>query len=164
MKTAAPKPTRADEAGDGGRRGHGKAAEADGLDDGRVAHVGVGVGCAVAREIEPDRHLDGRGEPGVAGAGHADAEVGAVAAHGGDDGGTVDAARGIGRCLAHRHGDVEEELVVPPMKSRQRASSLAVARRSRQRRRELAQQQARAGDVPLMHLVAHAEAAGDEWL
>ena len=66
----------------------------------------------VAGEVEPDRHLDRRREPVVAGAGDADAEVGAVAAHGGDDRRALDAARRIGDRLAHGHADVEEELVV----------------------------------------------------
>ena len=47
-----------------------------------------------AREVEALRHLHRRGEPGVARAAHADAEIRAVAAHGGDDGGARDARAG----------------------------------------------------------------------
>ena len=46
------KPAGADEADHRRRRRHGEAAEADRLDDGGVAHVGVGVGCAEAGKVE----------------------------------------------------------------------------------------------------------------
>ena len=65
--------------------------------------------------------------------------------------------------LAHRHGDVEEELVVPADEVEAAGERFGVLGRARQRRRKLAQQQARAGDVALMHLVAHGEPAGDRW-
>ena len=112
-----------------------------------------------------DRHLDRRGEPAVAGAGDADAEVGAVAAHRGDDRRRRDVARRIGQRLAHRHRDVEEELIVAADEARgtRRARRALLAVRASDRR-ELAQQQARAGDVALMHLVAHGQPARDQRL
>ena len=66
--------------------------------------------------------------------------------------------------LAHRHADIEEELVVAADEGERRGKLRAAGRGARQRRRELAQQQARAGDIALVHLVAHGEAARDQRL
>src|SRR5882724_13700370 len=71
----------AEEARDGGRGHHRKRAEADRLDDRAVAHVGIRVAGTEAGEVETLRHVHGRGEPAIAAARDADAEVGAVARH-----------------------------------------------------------------------------------
>jgi hypothetical protein len=149
---------------DGRRRRHGEAAEAHGLHDGRVAHVGIRIPLAEAGKIDALRHLHRGGEPAVAGAGDADAEIGAVAAHRRDDGTGLDVARRIGQRLAGRHGDVEEELIVAADELQARGELVVARCRAGERGRQLAQQQARAGDVALMHLVAHGQAAGDEGL
>ena len=154
----------ADETDNRRRRRHGEAAEPDGLHDGRVAHVRVGVGGGETGEIEPHRHFHRRGEPGIARAADADAEVRAVTAHGGDDGRLGDVARRIGHGLAERHGDVEEELVVAGDEGQRVGEARAVVGRARQPGRDLAQEQPGAADVPLVHLVAHAEAPGDQRL
>src|SRR5712692_6005677 len=70
------------EGGDGGRGGHGKAAEPYGLDDGAVADIRIGVRGAEARKVEALWRIDGRGEPAIAEARHAYAEVRAIAGHG----------------------------------------------------------------------------------
>ncbi len=49
---------------------------------------------------------------------------------------------GIGQCLAHRHADIEEELIVAANESEARGEVGAVPRRFRERRCKLAQQQA----------------------
>ena len=76
----------------------------------------------------------------------------------------VDAARRVGDGLAHCHCHVEKELVVPADEIEAAGQRFGVLGRARQRRRQQAQQQARAGDVPLVHLIAHGEPAGDDGL
>ena len=73
-------------------------------------------------------------------------------------------ARRIGHRLAHRHRDVEEELVVAADEVEAAGKLRVVLGGASQRRRQQAQQQRRAGDVALVHLVAHGQAARDQRL
>src|SRR5258708_1146743 len=82
------------------------------FEDLRVAPVRGGVGGAAARTVQALRHLDRCGGPALAERRDANAEIGAVAAHRGDHGAIVVAVYRVEDALAHRHGDVEEELVV----------------------------------------------------
>src|SRR5881409_2339008 len=84
-----------------------------------IAHVGVRVVGTEAGEIEALRHVHGGGEPALAAAGDADAEVGAVARHDGHERGAGDAAGGIDHRLSRGHREVQEELVVARQELRQ---------------------------------------------
>ena len=152
----------ADEAGHSRGGGHGEAAQPDRLDDRRIADVGVGVGLAEAGKVEASRHLHWSREPGIASAADANSEVGAVAAHGGNNGGSRDAARRVHDRLAHDHGEVEEELVVAADEGEDLGQLFAVVDHACQGRRDLPQEEAGAADIALVHLVAHREAAGDD--
>ena len=102
----------ADEPDDRGRRRHREPADPGGLGDRRVADVRVGVVGAVVPEVEAVGELRRPGEPLVAGAGHLDPEVGAVARHRHHHRRPVDPAGRVERELAGRHREVEEEVVV----------------------------------------------------
>ena len=148
----------ADEGDDGRRGGHGEGAEPDRLGDRAVADVGVGVGAGEAREVEPLRHRRRGGEPAVAEAADADAEVGAVARHGGDDRALRDAVRGVGHRLAGRHQRVEHRERVAAQEVEDRGGGLGVAGRAREVRRQRLEQQQRPGAVAVVPLVAHVSA------
>ena len=66
--------------------------------------------------------------------------------------------------LAHGHADVEEELVVAGDELQHRGQGTGVVGGARQGGGNLAQEKAGAGDVALVHLVAHGQAAGDDSL
>ncbi len=83
------------------------------------------------REVESLRHLHRSHKPVRPAAADADAEVRAVAAHGGDDRRPPDTGRRIRDRLAHGHGDIEEELIIAAMK-REALRQLAAFRRPRQ--------------------------------
>ena len=110
----------------------------------------------------PSGVFAGPGEPPVAGAGDADAEVGAVARHDGDDGRARDALGRAGGQLAGRHPEVEEEVLVGAGE----AHGLGDVGRRRvggdQAGQQLAQQHERAGAVAVVPLVAHLQHLGDD--
>jgi len=90
----------------------GEAADPEGLGDGAVADVGVGVFGSVACKVESLDVLRGADEPAVSETAYANAEVYAVAGHCYDDAaaGDVRACKcdGFGCC----HGGIEVEVVV----------------------------------------------------
>src|SRR5688500_6626863 len=87
--------------------------------------------------------------------GAVNAEVGAVARHVGDDGRAGNAARRVEHALAHGHRHVEKKLVVG-------ADELQRLDAFRQPRRQGPQQEGGAGDIALVHLVAHRQAARNQ--
>ena len=153
---------RAHEGRHGGGGGHGESAEPDGLDDGAVADVGIGVLGAEARKVESLRRVDGRGEPAIAEPGHANAEVRTVARHGRDDRGARDIQAWIRRGLARGHGQVQKELVVARHELGHAGKRVLVLAGAGEVGHEQAREERRGGDVSLVHLVAHAERLGHE--
>ncbi len=144
------------EADDRGRGRHRETADPERLGDGAVAEVWVRILDAVTREVQPVGHADWFGEPGVAGARHADPEIDAVAGHRRHERRIVDAVGGVEGRLAGGHREVEEEVVVAAQEVEDRGSHRRL-RRADERRRDRAGEQRRAGDVPVVPLVAHLE-------
>src|SRR5206468_11325926 len=102
----------AHEAHDGGRGGHGEAAEAGRLRDGAVAQIGIGVGRPVAGKVETVGDERGRGGPRIARATHAHADLDPVARHGRHHRRALDAVRSVHGGLRGGHGEVEIEVIV----------------------------------------------------
>ena len=98
---------------DGRGSPHGKAADPGCLGDGAVAQVQGGVGRSEAGKIQSFNQGRGRGEPAVAGAAQADAELDPVARHHRDHAAVRHTVSGIQHGLAGRHRDIQEEMVVP---------------------------------------------------
>ena len=92
------------------RRGgcHGKTANAGCFGDDAVADIGAGIFFGEAGEVERLDDWGWGGEPAVAQPADADAEIGAVARHDGDDRAAFHIFAGGGHRLAARHHRVED--------------------------------------------------------
>ncbi len=152
----------ANEGHDGWRGCHGEGANAGGLGDGAVADIGVGVFAAEAREVKAVGDLRFGLEPVVAQPADTDAEVGAVAGHGGDDGAALDAVRGVGHRLAGRHHRVEDPQGVFADELQDLCLLGAVLGYSGHQGRQLLQEEQGAGLVAIVALVPHVERLGQE--
>ena len=99
--------------GDRRRGRHGETADAQRLGDRRVADVGVGVVGSVAGEEQAVGRADRGGEPPVAGARDADAELDAVAGHRRHQRRARHVVRRRPAQLAGGHREVEEKWSLP---------------------------------------------------
>ncbi len=102
----------ADEGDDGGGGCHGKAADTRGFGDGAVADVAAGILFGKAGEVQSFGGGNRGGEPAgfvaqPADAADADAEIGAVARHGGHDGAAFYPVSGICHGFTGCHHRVE---------------------------------------------------------
>lgn len=144
-----------------GRGGaHGEAAYAEGLADGAVADVGVGVFFGISGEIEPLGREHGGLEPLVAQRAHLDAEVGAVAAHGSDHRAVLDVLHRVHGGLAGGHGEIEEELVVAGDEAHHPLQVRPVLHHLGEGGGHLAHKEGGGGYVALVHLVSHGQRLG----
>ncbi len=144
--------------GDDGRRGcHGKAANAGRLGDRAVAQVSTGIVGREAGEVEALGGRDRGGEPAVAQAADADAEVGAVAGHGGDNGAALHAVAGVGHGLAGRHHGVQHAEGVVAQEAQYLGRYVWTGGGLRDERRQSRRIQDRAGLVAVVSLVAHVQ-------
>ena len=138
-----------------GSRDHGHAAKAHCFDNGAVPHVRVGIGGAVAREVQAVRHRRRGGEPGRAQPADAEAELHPVAAHRRDDGAVRNVPQTIGDGFACCHRHVEEELIVVGQEAQDLRDGRRRQGRAGQHRRQRADGQRGGRDVALMHLIPH---------
>ena len=91
-----------------GRGRHGKTADPGRFGDRAVADIRVGIFLGETGEVQRLDHPGRAGEPAVAQPADADAEIGAIARHDGDDRAAFDAVGGIGHALAGCHHRVED--------------------------------------------------------
>ena len=152
----------ADELDDRRRPAHGERADARRLRDRAVADVRVGVVRAEAREIEAHRCQGGGGEPAIAEAAHADAEVCAVARHRRHEGRPRHAVGGVRRRLARRHAEIQEEVLVAGCEGEDARALGGREIERRDFRRQQLHQQRGGRAVPIVALVAHLERLGDQ--
>jgi hypothetical protein len=126
------------------------------------------IGCrvlrSIARKVKAVYGSRGRFEPGIAGAGQADAEVHAVARHRRDQAAVRDAVRASSIAFAGRHRQIEEEVIVA-RDERQRLRELRLRHRALQRGgHQLLQQQARCRRIAVVAFIAHVQRLCDERL
>ena len=145
---------------DGRGRRHCKAADAVGFGNRAVADIQPGVFRLIAREHRADHLLRRAGEPLPRQAGNAQAELVAVARHGGDDGAVLNAVGGIQRGLTHRHPRRTGEVVAAGDKLEHFTLLRHRIARLDQPRRQRLNKQRGARVVAVVALVAHVQRLG----
>ena len=152
----------ADKSDDGGCGCHGESADACRFGDGAVADVAAGVFFGESGEVQSFRGGDGCGEPAgfvaqAADTADADAEIGAVARHGGNNGAPFHAVTGVCHRFTCRHHRVEHCQRVVADGFQNVGCHIGIGRGFRHVWRQRFQEQNRTGFVAVVTFVAHVQ-------